>query len=307
MPTGACGINCDVCKLRLLGVCSSCGSGKSIQAEIKLAAQKRIFSGSCAILECAVMNHREYCLRDCNMFPCENFTIGPYPFSQGFLNMQDRRRRELPPARSPDGTAVQVPEEYWDALCERDLQRVSNLTLFEIYPPDNLVFMFLNEPLLVDRAGRCLQKRIGHQWRKIENPMLELLVLLYLKEVKQMYPIGKDIVGYKDLKCANFFQAPHELKTTPLVERYGNDAPGFEAAAKYLHGIPVDMADIAYQLSPFPRIPLYYLFWKGDAEFRPKINILFDRAIEEYFSGSGIWGLVNLVTTRLLVGPPSGL
>ena len=44
MPTGACGINCDVCKLNLLGTCSSCGPGKSLQAEKKLAAYNQKFA-----------------------------------------------------------------------------------------------------------------------------------------------------------------------------------------------------------------------------------------------------------------------
>ena len=45
MPTGACGINCDVCKLQLLGLCSTCGSGRSQEAQRKLAAQKAAFGG----------------------------------------------------------------------------------------------------------------------------------------------------------------------------------------------------------------------------------------------------------------------
>ena len=60
MPTGACGINCDICKLKLLGICSSCGPGRSREAEAKLAAQKRLFGGSCSILECARMNNLNY-------------------------------------------------------------------------------------------------------------------------------------------------------------------------------------------------------------------------------------------------------
>ena len=30
MPTGACGINCDVCRLNIDGLCSSCGSGTGL-------------------------------------------------------------------------------------------------------------------------------------------------------------------------------------------------------------------------------------------------------------------------------------
>ncbi len=41
----------------------------------------------------------------------------------------------------------------------------------------------------------------------------------------------------------------------------------------------------------------------GDGVFDLKISVLFDRSIENYFSASGIWGLVNLVSFALLKDP----
>jgi len=87
------------------------------------------------------------------------------------------------------------------------------------------------------------------------------------------------------------------------LERYGHDVDGFETAADYYEGESLNMADKAYRFLPFPRVPLYYLLWKGDGEFDPKISVLFDRSIENYLSASGIWGLVNLVSFALLKGP----
>jgi hypothetical protein len=115
--------------------------------------------------------------------------------------------------------------------------------------------------------------------------------------------MGSDIVGAKDLKEAHFFQGPHVLQTEPLLQRYGQDIRGFEDAAKFLGGRPVNMADAAYELLPFPRVPLYFLFFQGDAEFEPHISVLFDRSIEAVFSADAIWGLVGRVTTALLQGP----
>jgi len=120
MPTGACGINCDTCRLNLRGICSTCGSGTSQEGQVKMAAQERIMGAPCPILACAAVNHVEFCLRDCKLFPCDNFNNGPYPFSQGFLNMQTRRRKEKLKARAPYGGTVSVPEAYWDDLKKMD-------------------------------------------------------------------------------------------------------------------------------------------------------------------------------------------
>ena len=304
MPTGACGINCDVCKLRLLGSCSSCGSGKSPEARRKLEAQKRAFGDQCTILACACMNQSAYCMRDCNAFPCENFTVGPYPFSQGFLKMQSRRLNEIPPAFDPHGHRVEVPLEFWERLQQKDPIALSNLILGNPDHGGGLIIHFLNEDILVDIKRKCLRRQHEGKWKKTEDPLLELITLLYLLNVKSMHPLGKEMVSKKDLKEAHFFVGSHDFNLNLLLERYENDMEGFSRAAEFLEGKQMEMADAAYKLLPFPRVPLYYLFWKGDdTEFETRISVLFDRSIEEYFAAAAIWGLVNRVSLALLKGP----
>ena len=87
MATGACGINCDVCKLNLRGVCSTCGPGDSEEAAAKMAAQVRILGNPCPILDCARSKGIAHCMADCKAFPCDIFTAGPYPFSAPFLEI----------------------------------------------------------------------------------------------------------------------------------------------------------------------------------------------------------------------------
>ena len=304
MPTGACGINCDVCKLNLLGTCSTCGSGSGLDAEKKLNAQKRLLGSTCPILACAKVNRVEYCMRDCNQFPCDNFSTGPYPFSQGFLNMQQRRLKQRPPAYAPDGSRVTVAAEYWDQLQKRDITTLCNVTLFNPISPGKLVFRFLREDIMVDIEKRCLKRTGESGWETTDDPLLELVTVMYLINVNDIHPIGRDIVGVKDLKEGHFFQGPHTLKTDPLLKRFGHDLNGFRQSAGYLEGEPRDMADAAYRLSPFPRIHLYYLLWEGDEEFEPRVTVLFDRSIENVFAADAIWALVNRVTTALLEGPP---
>ena len=95
MPTGACGINCDVCGLYVKGVCGTCAAGTDERAQKKLAEQLEVINMRCPILECAVERKVGYCLRDCEEFPCTKFEsgfkslmgAGPYPYSNGFLAM----------------------------------------------------------------------------------------------------------------------------------------------------------------------------------------------------------------------------
>ncbi len=155
----------------------------------------------------------------------------------------------------------------------------------------------------MDIENRCLRRLEQNDWVKSDDPLLELAVVHYLLNVKEIYPIDLDIVGVKDLKEGHFFQGPHALKTDPLLKRYGNDLRGFEQAAEFLEGSARDMADAAYRLLPFPRVPLYFLIWEGDAEFKAQMRVLFDRSIEKILAADAIWALVNRVSTALLEGP----
>ena len=273
-----------------------------MEAQKKLAAQQRLLGGTCSILACASLNQLEYCMRDCHQFPCDNFRTGPYPFSQGYLNMQARRLKEKPPAYAPDGSRVNVDAVYWDDLREKDIDVLCNFTLFERDASGFPRFHFLNEDILVDIKDRCLKRKIDGAWIETDDPLLELVTVLYLVNISGLYPMDRDIVGVKDLKEAHFFQGPHALRTEPLIRRYGTDLTGFSRSAEHLEGQRRDMADMAYRLLPFPRVPLYYLIWQGDDEFEPRVTVLVDRPIENVLAADAIWALINRVTTSLLEG-----
>jgi hypothetical protein len=222
--------------------------------------------------------------------------------------MQERRLKQQSPARTHNKTSLTVPEEHWDKLKERDVNRLCNITMARPNPGGGVILRSLCDELVVDPETRTLKRRLrtsecNNEWLPAEDPLLELVALLYLNGVDSIHSIGKDIVGPQDLKEAHYFQGPHALNLNPLLERYGNDLGGFRKAAEYLGGKRMDMADAAFLLLPFPRLGLYYLLWHGDEEFRPKISVLFDRSIERCLSGSGIWALVEMVSKALLRGP----
>ena len=216
--------------------------------------------------------------------------------------MQQRRLKESPPAFAPDGSRVTVDPVYWDDLQKRNIDTLCNFTLFNRDASGQLKFHFLNEDIVVDLEERCLKRMENERWAPTDDPLLELVTVLYLINVNALYPIDKDIVGVKDLKEAHFFQGPHALKTEPLIRRYGTDLKAFGQAAEMLEGEPRDMADAAYRLLPYPRVPLYYLLWEGDEEFEPQATVLLDRSVENVLAADAIWALINRVTTSLLLG-----
>jgi hypothetical protein len=223
---------------------------------------------------------------------------GPYPFSQGFLNMQERRRGEAPQAKTPSGDVFRVPAEYWKDLEQCDIETICANAGAKNYPHVGLLLPFLKEYLLVNRQNRSVCRQGHGQWERTNNPLLELVCLVYLLNAGPE-PISQEMISVQQLKSAHFFKGPHELKVKPLLKLYGNDLDGFKKVAGDLGGESLDLANAAYKFLVFPKVPLYYLFWAGDDEFDPRLSILFDRSIEHHLAADAIWGLVNLVSETL--------
>lgn len=305
MATSACGIQCDVCRLHVLGSCSTCGSGRSLEGRKKAAAQIKILGAPCPILACALEREIEYCLRDCEDFPCGHFRGGPYPFSQGFLTMQERRLNHERVAKTPSGERLKVPAEYWEDLRDRDVKALAEGALAEVSSTGAVVMPFFGQYLLVDGESRSISRGSHGRWERVEDPLLELLALIYLLHAGP-WPLRGQLVTVQELRSAHFFRGPHELKTRPVALRYGTDLDGFRRAAEGLGGERLDMADAAYRFFPFPRTPVLYLLWKGDEEFPANVSVLFDRSIEQHLPADAIWGLVNLTTGLLVKGADRG-
>lgn len=301
MSTGACGINCDVCRLCLLGSCSTCGPGGSQDALNKISVQERLLGAPCPILACATEKNVKYCPRDCDKFPCDVFKAGPYPFGQGYLDMQERRRTQAPSSKTPSGEAVKVPAEYWEDLESSDIGLLCENAGAINHPHTGLLLPFLKEYLLIDMQKRSLFRQGHAQWEGIDNPLLELVCLVYLLNASPE-TLAQEMISVQELKSAHFFRGPHELKIRPLLIRYGEDLEGFKKAAERVGGEVLNLADVAYKFLAFPKVPLHYLFWKGDEEFQPTLSILFDRSVENHLAADAIWGLVNLVSDILFRG-----
>jgi hypothetical protein len=268
-----------------------------------MAAQEALFGSPCPVLACAVKNRIGYCLRDCNRFPCEVFKETGYPFSGAFLGMQERRRREDEKVRTPSGSRVEVPPEYWTELRDKNQKIVCENAGAEPHLPQGLLLPFLGEYLLVDPGKKRLFKQIHGQWEWLQHPLLELVTLLYLIHATPSRP-RNDLVHAHQLRCGHFFKGPHELPVAPLIDCFGHDGEAFSKAAEFLEGRPEDLADRAFRFQVFPKIPVFVLLWEGDEEFPPRVSMLFDRSIEIHLAADAIWGLANILTETLVHGRP---
>ena len=84
MAIAACGIACDVCKLKQ--TCGGCLPGTDANASERQEEIKKMIGAPCPILDCAIKNKVDYCL-GCVSFPCEVHYKAGFPYSKSLLDI----------------------------------------------------------------------------------------------------------------------------------------------------------------------------------------------------------------------------
>jgi hypothetical protein len=131
------------------------------------------------------------------------------------------------------------------------------------------------------------------------HPYFFLMVLVYLTEAKDIKP-AHTWISEKDLRGGTtFFRGPHRLEVEKLVNLFGKDPEAFLKIGKRLGGSEILFGDKGFALEVFPKVPLAYILWKGDAEFPPRASVLFDSMIEFHLPLDIIWCMVAETTRRL--------
>ena len=213
--------------------------------------------------------------------------------------MQASRRHQAGQALDPTKEKIKVPPEYWEDLKRKDSRTVCRNALAADHAPEGLLLVFLGETILIDIQESVLKINRQGMWETLRYPLLELLSLVYLLNAGPE-GVRNEIISVQQLKTSHFFQGPHELNIDPLIRRFGNDVEGFKEAGLKIGGEPQNLADAGFKILTFPKVPLYYLLWRGDEEFNPRLSVLFARSIEKHLSADAIWGLVSLVSDALL-------
>ncbi|MBA7672825.1 hypothetical protein ES703_81012 [subsurface metagenome] len=128
----------------------------------------------------------------------------------------------------------------------------------------------------------------------------KILILHYLTQAKGT-PLANKMIAYQELPGGNHYLPTFSKRAIkPLVGRFGQEPHRLVSAAEKLSGYRVDYGDAAVTINAFSRIPVTLVLWRGDEEFPPQGNIVFDASIYDYLSTEDINVLCEIITWRLV-------
>jgi len=163
--------------------------------------------------------------------------------------------------------------------------------------PHEIVVMYLNQPyhiLLPD--GRVLLEDGG-----IEAPLRDkILILHYFTGAKGTSATGK-LIAYKQLSGgASYFPTFSHRAITPLVKNFGKNPELLIKTAAKLGGREAGYGDVSVTVDAFGRVPITLVLWRGDEEFAPNGNILFDANISDYLATEDVTVLCETIIWKLV-------
>lgn len=128
----------------------------------------------------------------------------------------------------------------------------------------------------------------------------KLLILHYFTLAKGT-PLANKWIAYQELSGGlNYYPTFTKRAITPLVKYFGSEPQRLVAVAAELGGYKADCGDVAVTINAFSRVPVTLVLWRGDDEFSPQGNILFDSTVADYLTTEDINVLCETIVWRLV-------
>ena len=179
-------------------------------------------------------------------------------------------------------------------------QRLAGLSRGEYFCADTgegLIVPFFGQPRIVSWP----EVRVTPAEGEGEIPLTEqILILHYLLNTNGEPLSGRDI-DFRNVPEGSFYWSAFVSRAKkPLLETFGNDPELYLEVARALGGTPRELGDASATYMAFPLVPVTHVLWRGDEEFPPEANILFDETIPEHLSTEDIAALAGSSVYRLI-------
>ena len=128
----------------------------------------------------------------------------------------------------------------------------------------------------------------------------KILILHYFTRAKGT-PLTNRAIAYKELpEGITYFPTFYKRAIKPLLDHFGQDPEPLTNAAQRLGGNRADYGDVAVTINAFKYVPITLVLWRGDKEFAPEGNILFDSTIPDYLATEDINVLCETISWKLV-------
>jgi hypothetical protein len=109
-------------------------------------------------------------------------------------------------------------------------------------------------------------------------------------------------ISFQEIPDGRFYMDAFQRRAkNPMVMTFGEKSDLLLKVATELYGaVPFDQGDVSVVVRALPLVPVALILWKGDEEFPPEGNLLFDRSIIGILSAEDIAWLSGMVVYPMI-------
>ena len=171
-------------------------------------------------------------------------------------------------------------ERSWDELIKLD-------------PDKNISVKFLNDEYSVDLENRAIFSLSCNVKAK---DFTAILILHYLvAELKGLPELTGEWVSFKNLSGVEGYEGAFRKRVIePIIRKYGRTPDELLKVLERFPGRKLVQADVSVSILAFEGVPIAVELWRGDDEFGPEANMLFDKSIKDIFCTEDIVVLAGI-------------
>src|SRR4030042_2610011 len=164
----------------------------------------------------------------------------------------------------------------------------------KIDAPKNISVKFLGDEYTIDVEKRQV---LSLSCNTAAKDFTAILILHYItsKSKGLPQPSGEWLTFRELAGIEGYYPAFRKRAIEPIIRKYGANPEFIFEALKRLPGEKVSRGDAAVALELFRGVKALVILWKGDEEFGPEANLLFDKNITEIFCTEDIVVLAGFI------------
>jgi hypothetical protein len=157
---------------------------------------------------------------------------------------------------------------------------------------------YLGREICLSFPGGTMEPRNGGDPLSLRE---EILIFHYLEGATGI-PASGEWTSFSEIPGGTFYNPVFLQRCkAPLVKHFGEDPQKLIAvAAEEVRGETFPLGDTGVKVPAFPRVNLGLVLWKGDEEFPPEGNVLFDSSVTGYLPVEDIVILAETVVWKLI-------
>lgn len=170
--------------------------------------------------------------------------------------------------------------------------------LLRLNPQNALSLKFLADTYTLNPQDR---KVISLSCNAAAKDFTAILILHYLVcQLKGLPQLSNEWVTFKELSgLEGYYPAFRQRAIAPIIRKYGSNPEGLLSVLDRLPAKRVNQGDIGIILEAFIGVPALITLWRGDEEFGPEANMLFDKSIARIFCTEDIVVLAGLIAASI--------